>query len=198
MAKCFAKTTAMWLAASVLPMLASPAAADHPQPIYDYARVLEVQPVVERVQIPETERLCRDETVARRVPEYRSPAPVIVGAILGGVIGSELSRGHGHRYHGGYRRNYRHGHGGNRAAGTVAGVAIGSIIGSSLQYSAAPPRYYSERVNVCRDQTRYRDEERVVAWDVTWEFRGQVFHSRMDEPPGDRIRVRVSVRPVQR
>ncbi|MGD8384636.1 MAG: hypothetical protein PVF89_04440 [Lysobacterales bacterium] len=203
MAKYFARTTAMWLAAIAIPMWAVQAQAYDPQPDFDalhyeWARVLDAQPVYERVQIPETRRVCRNEAVTRRVPEYRSPAPVIVGALLGGVIGSELSRGHGHRYHGGYRHGYRrgHGHGGNRAAGTLAGVAIGSIIGSSVQYSAAPPRYYDDVVKVCGTETRYRDEDRIVGWDVTWDFHGQVYHSRMDEEPGERIRV--SVRPIGR
>jgi uncharacterized protein YcfJ len=153
---------------------------------YEYAKVVDVQPVVELVQIPEDRQVCRDQPVQRRVAEYRSPAPAIFGAILGGVIGNQLSRGRGHG----------HGHGHHRAAATFAGAALGGVVAREVQYSKYPPRYYTQNVQVCSTETSWRSEERVVAWDVSWKYRGRVYHSRMDEPPGDRIPVRVSVDPV--
>jgi uncharacterized protein YcfJ len=155
---------------------------------YDYAKVVDVQAVIEIVQIPEQQQVCREQPVQRRVAEYRSPAPAIFGAIVGGVIGSQLSRGHGHGYGHGY------GHGDNRAVATVVGATIGSAIASEVQYSQYPAKYYSENVQVCSLETSWRGEERVVAWDVSWKYRGRTYHSRMDKPPGDRIRVRVSPR----
>ena len=149
---------------------------------YDYAKVVDVQAVIEIVQIPEERQVCREQTVQRRVAEYRSPAPAIFGAIVGGVIGNQLSRSHGHG----------HGHGNNRAVATAVGATIGSAIASEVQYSQYPAKYYSENAQVCSLETTWRSEERVVAWDVSWKYRGRTYHSRMDEPPGDRIRVRVS------
>jgi len=160
---------------------------------YDYAKVVDVQPVIEVVQIPQDREVCRQQPVQRRVAEYRSPGPAIFGAILGGVIGNQLSRGHGHGH--GYGHG-RRGHGGNRAVATVAGAAIGGAVATGIQYSKYPPRYYTENVRVCSTETSWRSEERVIAWDVSYKYRGQVYHSRMDEPPGDRIRVRVSVDPA--
>lgn len=159
---------------------------------YDYAKVVDVRPVMEVVQIPENQQVCREVPVQRRVAEYRSPAPAIFGAILGGVIGNQLSRGHGNKH--GY--GYRHGHHNNRAVATFAGAVIGSTIATSVQYQKYPAMYYSDVTQVCSTQTSWRSEERVVAWDVSWKYRGRVYHSRMDEPPGERIRVRVNVDPV--
>ncbi len=202
MARYFARTIAIVLSMIAIPTWATHADGSYQQSAYDrarydYARVLDVQPVTETVQIPEDRQVCRNEAVQRRVAENRSPGPAIFGAIIGGVIGNQLSRGHGHDYHGGYRGYYRYGHrhSGRRAAGTLAGAAIGGMIGSSVQYSEAPARYYNETVRVCGAETSYHNEERVVAWDVTWKYRGEVYHSRMDEPPGERIKVRVSVIP---
>ena len=157
---------------------------------YDYAKVIDTQPIFEIVQVPEERQVCRQQPVQRRVAEYRSPGPAIFGAILGGVIGNQISRHHGGKHH------HRHGH--NRAAATFAGAAIGGAIASEIQYSKYPARYYTENVQLCETQTAWRSEKRIVAWDVRWKYRGQVYPSQMAEPPGDRIRIRVSVNPVYR
>jgi len=187
------KISAVLLVAVVLPAWAGHDNNRYPEPVYDnakykYAKVVDVQPVIEIVQVPENRQVCRQQPVQRRVAEYRSPAPVVLGAIVGGVIGNQLSRGHGH--------GRRHGHGSNRAAATFTGAAIGGMIAGGIQYNRYPPRYYTQNVQVCSMETSWRSEERVVAWDVSWKYHGQIYHSRMDDPPGDRIRVRVNVDPV--
>jgi len=167
---------------------------------YDYAKVIDVQPVIEIVRVPEDRQVCREVPVQRRVTEYRSPGPAIFGAILGGIIGNQLSRGHGHGHGYKYGRGhgYRHGYGHsyNRTAATIAGATIGGVIATGVQYRKYPAKYYSDITQVCNTETSWRSEERVVAWDVSWKYRGQIYHSRMDEPPGERIRIRVSVDPV--
>jgi len=175
------KISALLLVAVVLPAWAGHNNNRYVEPVYDngqyeYAKVVDVQPVTEIVA------------------EYRSPAPVIFGAIVGGVIGNQLSRGHGGRH--GYGYGHGRGHGNNRVAATFAGAAIGGMVADGIQYNRYPPRYYTQNVQVCSTETSWRSEERVIAWDVSWKYQGQIYHSRMDEPPGDRIRVRVSVDPV--
>lgn len=170
-------------------VLALPAWAGHDNHRYDnggyvYAKVVNAKPVFEIVRVPERYQVCEDRLVRRRVAEHRSPAPAIFGAILGGVIGNQLARGHGHGYHN------------DRAAATVAGAAIGGVVGSKIQYSKYPARYYTEQAPVCRTQTDWRSEERIVAWDVAWKYRGRVHHSRMADRPGKHIRVRIG--PVYR
>jgi uncharacterized protein YcfJ len=145
---------------------------------YEYAKVLDVTPVIEVVQVPRDERICQQEMVRRRVPEHRSPAPAIFGSILGGVIGSQFGGGSG------------------KTAATIAGASIGGAVATHAQYRRYPLRYYDATQQVCRMERSWGSEERVVAWDVSWKYRGEVYQSRMHEPPGDRIPVRVSVSPV--
>jgi len=162
-------------------LLVLPAWAGHGSHRYDtgryvQAKVVDAKPVFEIVQVPERYQVCEERVVRRRVAEHRSPAPAIFGAILGGVIGNQLARGHGHHN--------------DRSAATIAGAAIGSVVGSEIQYAKYPARYYTERAPVCRTQTDWRSEQRIVAWDVTWKYRGHIHHSRMAERPGKHIRVR--------
>lgn len=184
------KIVAVLIVACASPVWAGHNESRYPGPgnQYDYAKVVNAQPIFEIVQVPEERQICGEQAVQRRVAEYRSPGPAIFGAILGGVIGNQLSRGH--------TNNHHHGHDGNRAAATFAGAAIGGVVASEIQYSKYPARYYTENVQVCRTQTSWHSEERVVAWDVSWKYRGRIYHSRMNEPPGDRIRVRVNVNRV--
>jgi uncharacterized protein YcfJ len=169
---------------------------------HEWAEVVDVQPISEIVQIPQDRQVCREVPVQRRVVAYRSPAPVVFGAIVGGIIGSQISRGHGHhnkhgRKHG--RHNGRHGHSGhgnNRIVATVAGAAIGGAIAGGIQYHNYPPTYYTSVSRVCSTETSWRSEKSIVGWDVSWRYRGQIYHSRMDEPPGDSIKVSVNVAPV--
>ncbi len=161
---------------------------------YEYAKVVDVQPVTEFVQIPDERQVCRQVPVSTRVAEYRSPAPAVFGAILGGIIGNQLSRGHGHGRHHGHGYSYHN----NRAVATVAGAAIGGAIATQIQYRKYPARYYTGVTQICNTETSWHGEERVVAWDVSWKYHGRIYHSRMDEPPGKRIRVRVNVDPVYR
>lgn len=145
---------------------------------YDYARVVDVQPVTEIVRTPREQQVCHEEMVRRRVPEYRSPAPAIFGSILGGVIGHQFGGGSG------------------KTAATVAGAAIGGAVATNAQYRRYPPRYHTAPEQRCHIETEWHTEERVIAWDVSWKYRGRVYQSRMDEPPGDRIPVRIRVSPA--
>ncbi len=183
-------------AAALLVVVALPAWAAHDQDQYDYAKVVDVQPITEIVQVPVQQQVCREVPVQRRVAEYRSPAPAIFGAVLGGFIGNQIGRSHGHGNRHGKRHGHGHGHHDNRVAATVAGAVIGGAIASGVQYRKYPARYYNDVTQVCSTETSWHDEERVVAWDVSYRYRGQVYHSRMDEPPGERIQVRVNVAPV--
>ncbi len=145
---------------------------------FDYAQVLDAQPVMEVVRVPDNNQVCEDRTVTRRVPERRSNGPAIFGSILGGVIGSQFGGGHG------------------RTAATIAGAAIGGAIAKDAQRHHYPTRYYDTVVKQCHTETNWQYEERVAGWDVSWSYRGNTYQSRMDEHPGERIKVRVSVDPI--
>jgi uncharacterized protein YcfJ len=154
---------------------------------YDYAKVVDVQPLMTRVRVSTPQRECWDETrVDDRGYGYggsRSNAGgALVGAIVGGVLGSQIGSGRG------------------RDAATAAGAVIGAGIGheQAKRRNAAhqaPPREYT----VQRCETRYHDEwqERVDAYKVTYVYNGRRQVTELPYKPGDRIRVRVDVSPAE-
>ena len=50
-------------------------------------------------------------------------------------------------------------------------------------------------MRVCEPVSYRRERDRVDGYDVTYEYAGRMYHTRSDYNPGDRIRVRVDVRP---
>lgn len=151
-------------------------ANDHVQ--YDYAKVVRVQPVTEIVEIPEERQVCREEAVQRQVAGHHSAGATIFGSILGGVIGSRFGGGSG------------------KTVATIAGAAIGGAIARDAHDRNHPAQHYTTVEEHCYMETTWYNEERVVAWNVDWRYQGKTYHSRMNEHPGDRIRVRVNVDPV--
>jgi uncharacterized protein YcfJ len=152
------------------------------QPVYDYARVLNVQPVVRYVTVRTPVRECWEETQYYTV-ENR-PAGIggktLFGAIVGGVIGHQFGSGRG-----------------NDAA-TVAG----SLIGASVANSAARRQQgystteYARPVTRCETRYQSREEERIDGYRVTYAYNGQKYATQMPHDPGQRIRIRVDVRPA--
>jgi uncharacterized protein YcfJ len=149
---------------------------------YDYARVVDVQPLMTRVRVSTPQRECWDET---RVDErgYGGPRTsaggALLGAVIGGVIGHQIGSGRG------------------RDAATAAGVVIGAGVGArQAERNAAnpPPREYT----VQRCDTRYTDhwEERIDGYRVTYVYNGRRQVTELPYRPGERIRVRVDVSPA--
>jgi len=139
-----------------------------------YARVVDARPIYEQVRIPAHREVCR------HVPDHRGGAagvvaPALLGAVIGGVIGNEIDGGR------------------NRTAGTVAGALVGTAVGSSIgSRNAARHGGYRRQ---CQVRERYRYEQRVVGYRVTYRYAGEIYHTRTDYDPGRRIRVRVDVHP---
>lgn len=158
--------------------LGLPAAAFAGDVRHGWAEVLDARPVHQRVRIPEYRDVCWDEPVYHAVPERRSASPKIFGAILGGVIGNQFGDGSGRRLM------------------TAAGAALGASVASDEQRRRHPERYYQTTEQRCETRTDYRTEDRVVGWDVTYEFNGEVYHARLRDEPADRIRVWVGVEPL--
>jgi uncharacterized protein YcfJ len=151
---------------------------------YDYARVIDVEPLTRRVRVSTPQRECWDEVRQDdRGQGVRSPAGgAILGAVIGGVLGSQIGSGRG------------------RDAATAAGVVIGAGMGHRQAErrnaeNGAPPREYT----VQRCETRYQDtlEERIDGYRVTYEYHGRRHVTEMPYNPGQRIRVRVDVSPAE-
>lgn len=145
---------------------------------YAWADVLRVDPVYDRVQTGAREE-CADVPVERHVDGgNNNAAGTVIGAIVGGVLGNTVGKGDG------------------RKAATVAGAVVGGAVGHGVAsqddgYYAAPERH-------CRMvQDDAVEERRIVGYDVQYRYRGDVYVSRLDYDPGERMRVRVSVAPAE-
>ena len=149
----------------------------------DFAKVVGVQPIVVQSERRIPRRECWDEEVRYEQPRqhrnsYTAP---ILGGIIGGAIGNEL----GHN-----KSNKRVG----AAVGAVLGASIGHDITRDSAYSGDRGQYRTEtRCSVQHDVEYY---ERVTGYNVTYRYQGRTYHTRMDQHPGKRIRVRVNVIPV--
>ena len=152
---------------------------------YDFARVVDVQPVYDDVRVPEPREVCWNEPVTYAEPRHtqyrpRSGTQEVVGGIIGGLIGNQF------------------GHGDGRAAATIAGVALGASVARDSErrryYDGYAPRY-QRTVNERRCEVRndHRRERVLVGYDVTYDYKGTVGHTFSERQPGTEIRVRVDV-----
>jgi len=154
-----------------LAMTCLPACAGHKGPGYDYAKVVAANPVYETMRYPVDEQVCWEERAWIQQPH--SVAPIVLGAIVGGVVGHQFGGGHG------------------KTALTVAGAAIGGTIGHKAAHRHDVGAPYPVAQTRCEIRRNWRMEERISAWDVTYKYRGVIYYTRMLEEPGRKIRVRV-------
>jgi uncharacterized protein YcfJ len=147
---------------------------------YEYARVVEVEPRYQTVREPIEREVCWDEQVREPVRGRRdTTTPTIVGAIIGGVIGNQFGDGNGRR------------------AATVAGAALGGSIGrDAARQSRHRDDYYVVMRERCTIQRDYAERTIINGYRVGYEYRGNVHYTTLREHPGDRIRLRVSVSPI--
>lgn len=181
---------------------------------HDYARVLRVDPVLQSGHGPirVSSDHCyseegyyadnRDDGYGDRYDDrryddrryyddgYGTPTGRNVATVIGGIVGAAL----GSKVGGGSARYA------TAAVGSMVGGMAGREVYESAQRNKQPPRRAS--VTVC-DPIRDTDDNRyptagtseVGAYDVTYEYAGREYITRTAYHPGDRIRVRVDVRP---
>jgi uncharacterized protein YcfJ len=186
------------LGAAILAAIGAAAPALAQTTYGDVARVLSATPIAERASVPQ--RDCRPEPVTsydeRRYREaYREPrepagigAGTLLGAIAGGVIGHQFGGSTAGRDH-----------------GTVAGALIGGLVGNAAErdadagYRTASREVYAERGPVTREVERCdtvsQSVERIVGYDVRYEYNGREFRTRLPYDPGPQMPVNVEVRP---
>ena len=141
------------------------------------ARVLQSVPVVQQVGVPQ--QVCGDEPVYQG--QRTSGAGAVVGALIGGVAGNALGSGGHYGRHGQY-------YGSNRGATTAIGAVAGGLIGNQVEgVTGGTPSY--QTVRRCTNETVY--ENRPVAYDVTYEYAGRRYTTRMDHDPGRWLPVNV-------
>ena len=136
----------------------------------EYGTVVSSTPVYG--QVPASQRVCSDEVVT--TAPRTTGAGAVAGALIGGVVGNQF------------------GHGAGRAAATGLGLVLGSAIGNQAEASGAAPQ--ATTVQRCQNVSRY--EDRVVGYDVVYEYAGMQRTARMAQDPGvpgSRIAVDVAV-----
>jgi uncharacterized protein YcfJ len=181
--------TAPAAVAVTLALAAGPATAEHgyaygrDRAVYDYAQVLSVEPNLRYVTVTTPVRECWEETRHYTV-EHRpagSAAGTLVGAIIGGVVGHQFGSGRG-----------------NDAA-TVAGTLVGAAIGNDSARRSAPyhgTTRYERPVQRCETRYSSHEEQRIDSYRVIYSYHGRKYATDTPYDPGDRIRIRVDVRPA--
>jgi len=181
------KLAALASAAMLIGTSAS-ALADHDRGndrgMYDYARVIASQPIVNYVTVTTPVRECWEEMQYYTV-DHRSRGTgggTLLGAVIGGVIGHQVGSGRG-----------------NDAA-TVAGTLIGAAIGNDAARKRYGDDYGVERharpVERCKTTYREHQEERIDGYRVTYRYHGQKYMTEMPYDPGKQLKVRVDIRPA--
>ncbi len=164
---------------------------------YDYARVIDVDPIVRRIRVTEPRRECFEETRY----EYERPygiryaerggsaaGPMILGGLIGAAVGNQIGSGDGRR------------------AATVAGAIIGSAIGhdaaarrDTRTVGRYDERYEARPYTVERCEIRHLEswEERIDGYRVTYDYNGRRGQMTLPYDPGPQVRVRVDIRPAE-
>lgn len=159
---------------------AQPVAVESPT-FVDRARVHSVQPQYEVVQAPRQE--CTSQLV-QDAPQPVAGSPGLAGTVIGGVAGGIL----GHQV----------GRGNGNTAATAAGAIVGAIAGNSIQRGMQQPQYVQappREVQNCH--TVMDQQQRLVGYRVTYEYRGNQYTTVMHEQPGNSLPVRVSLTPLE-
>jgi uncharacterized protein YcfJ len=134
------------------------------------ARVISSTPVVAQVAVPT--QVCYDDQV-QEAPRS-SGAGAVLGAIAGGAAGNAVGKGAG------------------KALATGIGIIGGAILGDHVENDGRAPTVRS--VRRCDPQTSY--ENRVVAYNVVYEFAGQRYSTQMGQEPGAVLPVQVTLTPL--
>lgn len=130
----------------------------------EVGRVLSSTPVIEQVAVPR--QVCSQMPV---VQPQTSGGGGLLGALAGGAIGSTIGGGTG------------------TGAAIVAGTALGAIVGNNIE---ASNQRYAQSVPQCVTETTY--ENRTVGYDVTYEYAGREFSTRMPYDPGATVTLNVT------
>lgn len=142
---------------------------------YDQARVVGVTPEYERISVPREE--CYDESAPspRTYPRSSecSYGGSIIGGITGALVGNQIGRGHG------------------REAATAFGAITGAIVGDRLQNQHGDTGWEPRPLRHCHDIEQW--ENRITGYRVMYEYGGRRHTTLMSTPPGNTVRVRVSV-----
>lgn len=151
----------------------------------DYAKVIDVDPIVRRVRVSAPQESCWvEEEPVRSGPARSEVRGTLIGGLIGAAVGHQMGRHHD-----------------VGAAAIVGGSMIGAAIGNGVGAGKAERRgeYVPIRYrDVERCQVSYREtwEDRIDGYEVTYVYNGRKYTTVMPYDPGKRVLVDVNVRPV--
>ncbi len=157
----------------------------------DYARVFSTEPVYKSSKTYYPERECRIEhshdVRHSRQNEYHhnNNTGTLAGAIVGGVLGHQV------------------GHGRSRDIATVAGAIVGAAVANNhtnegyKKYKNNHRYPHRHEIENCRTKTTSHYTRKLVGFDVTYKYKGEIFHTFMEKHPGKRIKVSISITPIE-
>lgn len=136
----------------------------------EYGTVVSKTAVYSQVAVP-VQQCVQQNQVSRAQP---SGAGALIGALVGGGAGNLI------------------GHGSGRALATGVGVLAGAITGNNVEANGAPT--VVTPVQTCHQEQRV--ENRLVGFDVVYDYNGQRYSTRLASDPGDHVPLNVSVTPA--
>ena len=136
----------------------------------EYGTVISSTAVTAQVAVPQQQ--CTEQQAL--VQPRTSGGGALLGALVGGVVGHGIGEGLG------------------RAAATGLGAVAGSVVGDRVEAANTPAQ--AVPVQSCQTLTSY--ENRVIGYDVTYEYNGQRYLTRVAQDPGPRIALNVTVAPA--
>jgi len=163
---------------------------------YDYAKVVRVNPVYETVQVNHPVEQCYQEQVPVKQRSHRnrqsssnsSYTNEVIGGVIGGVIGNQIGK---------------RGRGKSRDVATVVGAVLGATVANSAErdsYRDSSRGHYQkaryQTVEHCELRDSYSTKQELIGYDVAYKYNGNVYHTKLDQHPGKKIKVQVAVRPV--
>ena len=131
----------------------------------EVGRVVSSTPIIEQVGQPRN--VCSTQQIAVQQP--KSGAGALMGAIAGGAMGNAVGGGSG------------------KAAATMIGLMGGAILGDSIE---GAPMSQVQNVQSCNTQTFY--ENRVVAYNVVYQYAGKQYSVQMPNDPGPTVQLHIS------
>jgi uncharacterized protein YcfJ len=131
----------------------------------EMGRVLSRTAVYQQVAVPR--QVCSLTQVA--VPAQKSGAGALMGAVAGGAVGNAIGDGTG------------------RALATMVGVIGGTMLGDKIEGN--PPDQIQNQ-QTCTTQTVY--ENRLVGYNVTYEYAGKQYSVQLPQDPGPTIALQVT------
>lgn len=149
---------------------------------FGWADVLRVDPIYDDAGPAPTappHEECYEEQVMQPAAADNRGGSTVLGAIIGGVIGNQFGKGSG------------------RAAATAAGAVAGAAVGNNAAAQSQQDGRVTSTERHCRIVDSPTGQRHIAAYDIEYRYRGELYTSRMNYDPGDRIRVRISVTPAE-